>query len=138
MSQTYLPPRFNAIVEEFIKIQKSLLKGEMCETDLNNWFFDFCDRIGCGVDVTHCSQTKQTEKVVSKSEPRSAVGVVFNCTKDGEFSVGALTFVKQTPLDLIVHKLKEPFALYESKEGWYTISDDSGINKYLNRINTEN
>jgi hypothetical protein len=41
------------IKDELIEIQKLVLCGDYSDTDLANWFIEFCDEIGCGANETY-------------------------------------------------------------------------------------
>jgi hypothetical protein len=48
--------------EELTGIQESVFLGDMSETDLNNWFFQFCEDIGCPVNEAHMEKLKKERK----------------------------------------------------------------------------
>jgi len=43
----------DSVRKELIYIQKMVLSGDMSDTDLANWFFQFCDEQGCGTSETY-------------------------------------------------------------------------------------
>jgi hypothetical protein len=49
----------SSLHKELIGIQESVLSGDMSETGLSNWFFQFCEDVGCPV---HEVQKRKVKK----------------------------------------------------------------------------
>jgi hypothetical protein len=51
--------------------------------------------------------------------------IIYNCDKDGNYAVGAITLTWQTPINRILNKLKRGFVLIQNnvpgENTWYSI-----------------
>jgi hypothetical protein len=140
MTKRYSPnDPISTLHDEFSKVQKSLIEGEISHADLSNWFLDFCDKIGCEttgeIDQDEIESEVEERVIQPKSKKNEIRGFVFHCDKNGDHVTGAITYVSQTSLKLIMSKLKKGYALFKSPAGCYTILKDQEID--LEKVNPE-